>query len=223
MQTETRKIAPSLPPAARVRPLAAVRRFVGRWGQIAALAALPACYGVHDLVYGYQAGAVAGHPLIRHDLSMLGFNFAFAVGLSNGTIWALIAIGYTLVYGIIDLINFAARRRRPWRFDRSWSATGRRASQALLGMRPGVPRGDGPATSMIMNCSERWKRNASSMNLSWVGLIWSGPAFASANLTWRVPTGGMHRRSRGAFCRSRIAILLKPARPTSVRRSRRVS
>jgi hypothetical protein len=108
MQTEIRKIAPSLPPAARVRPLAAVRRFVGRWGQIAALAALPACYGVHDLVYGYQAGSVAGHPLIRHDLSMLGFNFAFAVGLSNGTIWALIAIGYTLVYGIIDLINFAA-------------------------------------------------------------------------------------------------------------------
>ncbi len=28
-------------------------------------------------------------------------------GLSNGSIWALIAIGYTLVYGIIELINFA--------------------------------------------------------------------------------------------------------------------
>ena len=28
-------------------------------------------------------------------------------GLSNGAIWALIAIGYTLVYGIIELINFA--------------------------------------------------------------------------------------------------------------------
>ena len=28
-------------------------------------------------------------------------------GLSNGTIWALIALGYTLVYGIIELINFA--------------------------------------------------------------------------------------------------------------------
>ena len=35
----------------------------------------------------------------------LGFNFA--QGLSNGAIWALIAIGYTLVYGIIELINFA--------------------------------------------------------------------------------------------------------------------
>jgi branched-chain amino acid transport system permease protein len=28
-------------------------------------------------------------------------------GLSNGAIWALVAIGYTLVYGIIELINFA--------------------------------------------------------------------------------------------------------------------
>src|SRR4051794_26218595 len=28
-------------------------------------------------------------------------------GLSNGLIWALIALGYTLVYGIIELINFA--------------------------------------------------------------------------------------------------------------------
>jgi branched-chain amino acid transport system permease protein len=28
-------------------------------------------------------------------------------GISNGSIWALIALGYTLVYGIIELINFA--------------------------------------------------------------------------------------------------------------------
>ena len=48
---------------------------------------------------------MAGHALIHHDLSKLGFNFA--EGLSNGAIWALIAIGYTLVYGIIELINFA--------------------------------------------------------------------------------------------------------------------
>ena len=48
---------------------------------------------------------MAGHPVIHHDLSKLGFNFA--EGLSNGAIWALIAIGYTLVYGIIELINFA--------------------------------------------------------------------------------------------------------------------
>src|SRR5690348_7730812 len=28
-------------------------------------------------------------------------------GLQNGTLFALIALGYTLVYGIIELINFA--------------------------------------------------------------------------------------------------------------------
>jgi branched-chain amino acid transport system permease protein len=41
----------------------------------------------------------------QHDLSQLGFNLV--QGLSNGAIWALIAMGYTLVYGIIELINFA--------------------------------------------------------------------------------------------------------------------
>jgi branched-chain amino acid transport system permease protein len=101
---ETKTISPSLP-RAPVRPLAAVRRYAGRWGLIAALAALPVYYGIHDLTYGYKGGYVAGQVVIRHDLSMLGFNFA--VGLSNGAIWALIAIGYTLVYGIIELINFA--------------------------------------------------------------------------------------------------------------------
>jgi branched-chain amino acid transport system permease protein len=87
------------------RPLAAVRRYFGRWGLILALAALPIYYGIRDLTHGYQAGTMGGHAVIRHDLSQLGFNFA--VGLSNGAIWALIAIGYTLVYGIIELINFA--------------------------------------------------------------------------------------------------------------------
>jgi branched-chain amino acid transport system permease protein len=87
------------------RPLATVRRVAGRWGLIAALAALPIYYGIRDLVHGYPAGIVNGHLVINHDLSRLGFNFA--VGLSNGAIWALIAIGYTLVYGIIELINFA--------------------------------------------------------------------------------------------------------------------
>lgn len=102
---DTTTISPSLPPpATRARPLAAIRRVAGRWGLIAALAALPVYYGVHDLVYGYQA-TVAGQQVTHHDLSLLGLNFA--VGLSNGAIWALIAIGYTLVYGIIELINFA--------------------------------------------------------------------------------------------------------------------
>jgi branched-chain amino acid transport system permease protein len=82
-----------------------MRRHAGRWGLIVALAALPVYYGVHDLTQGYQAGYVAGHAVFRHDLSMLGNDLA--QGLANGAIWALIAIGYTLVYGIIELINFA--------------------------------------------------------------------------------------------------------------------
>src|SRR5215467_10115294 len=66
---ETTTIPPSAPPAARARPLAAVRRYAGRWGLIAALAALPVYYGIHDLTAGYQAGFVEGHAVIRHDLS----------------------------------------------------------------------------------------------------------------------------------------------------------
>ncbi len=91
------------PPAARAF-LAAVRRAVGRWGLIIALAALPVVYVVHDLVSGYP-GFVHGHTVAIHNLSYLGGTFV--QGISNGAIWALIAIGYTLVYGIIELINFA--------------------------------------------------------------------------------------------------------------------
>ena len=43
----------------------------------------------------------------QHDgnLTRLGENLV--AGISNGAIWALVAIGYTLVYGIVELINFA--------------------------------------------------------------------------------------------------------------------
>jgi branched-chain amino acid transport system permease protein len=93
-----------MPPAV-ARPLALLRRYVGRWGLIAALALLPVYYAIRDLTHGYEAGFVHGHVVIHHDLTHIGFNVA--VGLANGAIWALIAIGYTLVYGIIELINFA--------------------------------------------------------------------------------------------------------------------
>lgn len=36
-----------------------------------------------------------------------GFKDSFITGLNNGAIYALIALGYTMVYGIIELINFA--------------------------------------------------------------------------------------------------------------------
>ena len=53
---------------------------------------MPVYYGIQDLS---DDG----------DLSRLGNNLMD--GLSNGAIWALVALGYTLVYGIIELINFA--------------------------------------------------------------------------------------------------------------------
>ena len=79
-------------PAAGSRSMAAVRAFLNRWGLIAALLVLPVAFGIQDLS---QDG----------NLVRLGNNLV--AGLSNGAIIALIALGYTLVYGIIELINFA--------------------------------------------------------------------------------------------------------------------
>ena len=56
------------------------------------LLALPVYYGIQDL--GDDG-----------NLTRLANNIMD--GLSNGAIWALVALGYTLVYGIIELINFA--------------------------------------------------------------------------------------------------------------------
>jgi branched-chain amino acid transport system permease protein len=65
---------------------------LSRYGLIAVLLALPVVYGIQDLS---QDG----------NLTRLGNNLVD--GVSNGAIWALVALGYTLVYGIIELINFA--------------------------------------------------------------------------------------------------------------------
>src|SRR5438270_407942 len=101
---EANPLAPRAAPPATAAILAALRKFVGRWGLIAALAVLPVVYGVLDLVSGYP-GFAHGHTTITHDFTYIGTNLV--QGISNGAIWALIAIGYTLVYGIIELINFA--------------------------------------------------------------------------------------------------------------------
>jgi branched-chain amino acid transport system permease protein len=69
-----------------------VAEFISKYGLIAILVAFPAYYGIRDLI---EEG----------NLVRLGDNLAD--GLSNGAIWALVALGYTLVYGIIELINFA--------------------------------------------------------------------------------------------------------------------
>src|SRR3954452_1976908 len=69
------------------------RRLANKYGLIILLLALPVAYGIKDLT----------GP--EHDLSRLANNLW--QGLSNGSMLALCAIGYTLVYGIIELITFA--------------------------------------------------------------------------------------------------------------------
>src|SRR4051812_50173367 len=53
---------------------------------------MPVYYGIQDLV---------------NDGNLVRLGNNIVAGLSNGSIWALVALGYTLVYGIIELINFA--------------------------------------------------------------------------------------------------------------------
>jgi branched-chain amino acid transport system permease protein len=69
-----------------------IREFIATYGLILLLLALPVYYGIQDLS---DDG----------NLTRLGNNIV--EGISNGAILALIALGYTLVYGIIELINFA--------------------------------------------------------------------------------------------------------------------
>jgi branched-chain amino acid transport system permease protein len=76
----------------RPAALTALQSFASRYGLIIVLAALPVAFAVSDLLGG-------------HGLTHIFQNLKD--GVSNGAIWALVAIGYTLVYGIIELINFA--------------------------------------------------------------------------------------------------------------------
>jgi len=69
-----------------------VREAASKYGLIAVLLAWPLYLAISDLA---ETGT----------LTDLGNNLV--LGLSNGAIFALIALGYTLVYGIIELINFA--------------------------------------------------------------------------------------------------------------------
>src|SRR5215211_5944164 len=74
------------------KALRAARDLADRYGLIVILLAAPVYFGIRDLSD-------------EGDLTRLATNLKD--GLSNGAIWALIALGYTLVYGIIELINFA--------------------------------------------------------------------------------------------------------------------
>jgi len=74
------------------RPRGEVSEDIAKYVLIGLLLLMPVVYGIHDL-------STDG------NLTRLATNIKD--GLSNGAILALIAIGYTLVYGIIELINFA--------------------------------------------------------------------------------------------------------------------
>src|SRR5262245_9861575 len=76
------------------KPVASQRlqKFISTYGLVAVLLALPVIYGIQDL---------------RDDGNLVRLGENLTAGISNGAIWALVAIGYTLVYGIVELINFA--------------------------------------------------------------------------------------------------------------------
>lgn len=69
-----------------------IQEFLSKYGLIALLLVLPVVYAIQDL---------------KDDGNLAGIANNLFAGLSNGAIIALIAVGYTLVYGIIELINFA--------------------------------------------------------------------------------------------------------------------
>src|SRR6478735_5176298 len=70
----------------------AIRSFLSKYGLIIVLLLLPIRYGIQDL---------------QDDGNLTHLATNIKDGISNGSIWALVALGYTLVYGIIELINFA--------------------------------------------------------------------------------------------------------------------
>jgi branched-chain amino acid transport system permease protein len=79
-------------PAARPAASQRLRGLISNYGLYALLLLGPVYYAIKDLSE-------------QGNLVRLGENLV--AGISNGAIWALVAIGYTLVYGIVELINFA--------------------------------------------------------------------------------------------------------------------
>src|SRR3954466_10509823 len=79
-------------PLRQSKAAVAIRRFLSLYGLILVLLILPVVYGIQDL---------------SNDGNLVRLGQNFKDGISNGAIWALVALGYTLVYGIIELINFA--------------------------------------------------------------------------------------------------------------------
>ena len=84
--------ASGVAPSTASRLWAATRQFMDTYGLIILLLAMPVAYGIRDL---------ADDGSLTHLLRNI------KEGLSNGAIYAIVALGYTLVYGIVELINFA--------------------------------------------------------------------------------------------------------------------
>ena len=105
------------------------------------LLALPVYLAISDLV---QDG----------NLTDLGNNLV--LGLSNGAIIALIALGYTLVYGIIELINFAHGEVfmiGSFVAFGLWGTFGITEGMAVPGMIVGPARRDGRRDDRLRRCS----------------------------------------------------------------------
>ena len=59
-------------------------------------------------VHGARAGRAGVAWLLVNAIQAPDQFFrVFLIGITNGALYALVALGYTLVYGILELINFA--------------------------------------------------------------------------------------------------------------------
>ena len=78
---------------------------------MSAVSAAPSSQLIKNILFRVSAAlilfGVVYWLLINFIKSPTQFFQASVIGISNGVLYALIALGYTLVYGIIELINFA--------------------------------------------------------------------------------------------------------------------
>src|SRR3984893_19162730 len=91
-------------------PAALTRRQVQAGGVVGAIG--PLVRAIHGWISTYFAGVMLalivlaiGLTAVQHGVTLMGEQVKNALVL--GAIYALVAIGYTMVYGIIELINFA--------------------------------------------------------------------------------------------------------------------
>ena len=203
--------------------------WIDRYGLIVVLLALPVVCAIGDLSDADKLQFVNFNGP-RSDLSRLASNLKD--GLSNGAIWALIALGYTLVYGIIQLINFAhgdlfmigsftavgplrdGRPRRGQPGDRARGRPARRAGDHDDRLRR--PQRDDRARRLPA-VTQRAEARAADHG----GRVLVHPPERRHPLARRLPAGGARpdplaegARSRSPACRSRRATSWRSPRPS---------